>query len=134
MNRSWFFDQIRDLESEGFSVEVYRDLSRVIASSIDLGGGGWTDSDDWPIHDVKVMIDISPDFPLTVPGIGYTHPRYAIHIPLIKHGGYMISDLHECEKHPPWYWLCFEEIDWNPRSDNLITLLQIIEVTIYRRR
>ncbi|MFC1717043.1 hypothetical protein ACFL6S_25470 [Candidatus Poribacteria bacterium] len=134
MNRFQLVDQLRELKSNGFGIRIWEDYSKLIVSGIELRGGGWTGSEDRPMYTFPALIDIPPDFPITVPGKGgFTHPRYAVHIPLIKHNGSKLSHLHEC-RHVPWYWFCFEGITWNPRTDNLFTLLQIIEYSIYRRR
>lgn len=133
MNHSWFMSQASDLRSLGYEVNVARDYSWVNMAGSELRDDGWTDGNGRPIQNYSVFIQLTRDFPMTVPGVGHTHPTHAIHIPLIRYKGRDLTDLYSC-KHSPWHWFCFESIDWDPREDNLITLLQIIETSIYSRR
>ena len=133
MNQRWLRSQLGELQSLGFAVGVWDDYRRVRIGGIDLLGGVWTGPDGMPISHVSALIDIPVGFPIIVPGPGVPHPQHAIHIPKIKYNGYELSDLHKCS-HDPWHWLCFRSIDWDPFEDNLISLVQLIEVTIYRRR
>lgn len=133
MNQYWFMNQVNYLRSLGYEVNLARDYSWVNIAGSELHGGGWTNGNGGPIHNYSTFIELPFDFPMTVPGVGHSHPAHAIHIPLIRYRGRDLTDLYNCP-HSPWQWFCFREVDWNPREDNLITLLQIIETSIYNRR
>ena len=133
MNKEWLIKQLRYLASQGFNIKVYNNFRRVVIEGLELQGDGWTDFNGNPIRFTSVMIDLPEDFPMSVPGVGFAHPNKAIHIPAIKYNGKPLKNLYECQ-HKPWRWLCFQKIVWDPQIDNLITLLQIIEKSIYDRR
>ena len=133
MNQYWFMKHVNYLRSSGYEINVGRDYSWVNIAGSELRGIGWTDGSGKPISHYSTFIQLTRDFPMTIPGVGHSHPAHAIHIPFVRYNGRDLTDLLEC-KHDPWCWMCFERIDWDPREDNLITLLQIIETSIYHRR
>ena len=123
------------LSERGFIVEAPRNLQWVCIHGLDLPGtltGRWTDHEARVIVETSVLIDIPYDFPLSPPGVGYSHPSRAIHLPRIYYNGKTMKDLYECE-HAPWCWLCFQSMKWDPEHDSLLSLLAMVETTISHR-
>jgi hypothetical protein len=133
-NHGWFEDQIQRLEDMGFNIETPELLQWIVIRNLSLDGGKWTRNGQ-PIEEVAVWISIPQDFPLTCPGIGFSHPAEAIHIEQgILWDGKLLQEVYACD-HTPWVWLCFRKIAWKPRAhDDLITLISVIENSIYERR
>ena len=122
---------IQKLREIGFDVEPKWDFELIHVVGLELPHRGTWAVDNRKTEEISILIDIPPDWPLHPPGIGSSHPTIAIHIPCLYHNGFMIRDLYRCN-HYPWYWLCFEEIYWEPEF-GLIGLLQIIEKSIWER-
>ena len=125
--------QIKELKSLGYKIKLAKDLSWVFVSGSDLDGNGWTDANGMPVSEFSTLIGLPPDFPMTYPGSTHGNPRHSVHIPLIYYNGQSLSSLHRCS-HEPWRWLCFKNINWDSQHDGLITIMQIVETTVYRRR
>ena len=122
---------IRKLEQLGFEVEHNQNFSWVHVKNLELPRGKWTSENGLLLKEISVLVQIPPDWPLHPPGVGLSHPSFAIHIPYLAYNGRKIRDLHKCQ-HYPWYWMCFEEIYWKSEY-GLIGLLQIIEKSIWER-
>lgn len=132
-NTDLLINEKKLLVAKGFHVKNAMDFSWVCVYNLDLPSKGiWTDDNGNVITQIPIFCDIPHDFPLSPPGKGFFHPSNAIHIPYIAYNGKHIDDLHKCE-HNPWWWLCFQKIMWDPNSDNLLTLLNIIEFSISDR-
>ena len=118
----------------GYQVQISSDYDWVVVYGQDLPGesGKWTDAQGRVVDKTSVLIDIPLDFPMSPPGVGFNHPTRAIHLPLLYYKGRMMADFYKCN-HTPWYWLCFQKLDWNPATDNLLTLIGLVEVSISER-
>jgi len=125
---------VAELRRRGFRVAHTPDFSQVVVYDLPLpqDRGAWTDASGQRIPTVAVSLSIPWDFPYVVPGVGFSHPQNAIHIPLIRFQGRDLADLHPCP-HAPWYWLCFQRIDWDPAQGTLATLLNIVSFSILSR-
>src|SRR3989339_1952747 len=132
MNHDQIYSNITFLQSKGYTSRL-DDFFRwvVIEGSTLPRFGVWTNAEGKHIESTSMLIDIPKEFPMIVPGVGF-HPSHATHVPLLYFNGRRLSDTHDCS-HKPWRWLCFEEIKWHPHTDNLITLLEIIEHSIGER-
>jgi hypothetical protein len=122
------------LSEKGFFVESPQNYEWVCVHGLDLPGtpGSWTDKQGNVVFETSVLIDIPYDFPISPPGVGFSHPSRAIHLPLIYYNRYKMSDFYTCV-HDPWCWFCFQSIDWDPMQDNLLTLLALVEASISER-
>jgi|GEM_PF-1403962 len=116
---------------------VFHPEMRWIMVYIDLPEKGiWKNKKGDVIKAIPVLIDVPPDFPRTIPGVGFSHPRYAIHIPFLTCNGKPLKELHECspwgcnKTKKGWYWLCFQEIHG---VECLISLIRVIEDSILKR-
>ncbi len=75
-----------------------------------------------------VLLEVPTDYPLTPPGVAarlYVRPdlRYQGHV--IK--SFYVKDLPRWGK---WGWLCYRGIRWDPCSDNLVTLMEMIRADL----
>ena len=122
------------LDRAGFDAEVSNDFSWVCVRNIDLPGwrGDWTDSRGRVVQTTSVLFDIPIDYPMSPPGVGSSHPSRAIHLPLIYFRGELMKDFYRC-RHSPWYWFCFQRLDWDPRQDSLLSLVAVVEASICDR-
>lgn len=122
------------LSAAGFFVEASQSCEWVCVHGVDLPGrrGLWTDHFGRVVCETSVLIDIPYDFPMSPPGVGFSHPSRAIHLPRIYYKGKLMSDFYTC-KHDPWCWFCFQRIDWDPWHDNLLTLVALVEASITDR-
>jgi hypothetical protein len=132
MNYTYLQPQIAFLQRKGYKMTLEDRSQWILVEGSTLPDSGvWTNQERKRIAHVSIMIDLPPDFPMIVPGVGLGHPSYAIHIPKLYFNGQRLSDTYDCQHHP-WSWLCFQKMDWHSKY-NLITLLQIIEYSIEHR-
>ncbi|PQP35721.1 hypothetical protein C6A37_01175 [Desulfobacteraceae bacterium SEEP-SAG9] len=132
-NKELIRHNINNLVRAGFDVESANDYSWVCVRGIDLPGsyGSWT-LKGLTVTTTSALIDMPFDFPMSPPGVGISHPTRAIHLPLILYNGKLMNDFYMC-KHDPWYWFCFQQMSWDSRNDNLLTLVALIEASISDR-
>jgi ubiquitin-protein ligase len=80
------------------------------------------------------LIEIPPDYPLSPPGIGnyriYTH--FDLHF-----RGRSLRDLHlgttpkvAVQDPNQWAWFCYQQIDWNPLTDDLCVFLEMVRADL----
>lgn len=70
------------------------------------------------------------DYPSIAPGI---RPS-AVYLPEgLQLRGMKPTDYHEGTGPTGWAWWCFQRIDWNPCSDDLITFLEMLRATLTDR-
>ena len=134
-NRRFLRRNVDDLRARGYQVETPWNLSWVCVHGLALPGtttSKWTDHEGRVIVETSVLIDIPYDFPLSPPGIGYSHPTRAIHLPRISYNGSPMKDLYECA-HDPWCWLCFQSMRWDLEQDDLLSLLALVEASVSAR-
>lgn len=133
MNYAQIHPQIVFLQSKGYKITLDDLLRWIILEGSSLPRfGSWSNAEGRQITHTSILFDIPKEFPMVAPGVGFGHPSYAIHVPKLYFNGRQLSDTHHCS-HSPWTWLCFQEMKWNPRSDNLVTLLEAIEYSIIKR-
>jgi hypothetical protein len=125
---------ISELRDRGFRVAHTQDCAQVVVYDLPLPGdrGVWTDATGKRIQTVSVSLSIPYDFPYAVPGVGIAHPQNAIHIPRLRFGRRDLSDLHNCQ-HDPWWWFCFQRLDWDPTHGTLATLVNTVSLSILDR-
>ena len=132
-NYDWLIDQLIQLEQDGFDIDAAESLRWVIVKNLSLSGARWS----WnhkALRGISVKIDLPVDFPMTCPGTGAAHPNEAIHIPRgIQWNHLPLTHMHACP-HRPWAWVCFLRIAWDPYEDDLISLVGLIEQSLYKRR
>lgn len=126
-NEYQFKNQINQLIRNGLDVEAAKDCSYICVHNYDLPGNGiWTDSNKKPIRTTSMLIDIPYDFPLSPPR------GHAFHLSYIEYNGKRLSNFYSCQHHP-WYYICFSQFNWDPKTSNLLTLFSVIEVSISDR-
>lgn len=105
--------------SYGCSVDVPDDCSHIIINNVLLPFG-------YNRTSIPILIQIPPDYPISPPGVG----NHRIFMPsALRYNNRKPKDLHEnlnFQRNPYWAWWCYERINWNPMSDDLITLLEMI--------
>lgn len=124
--------EISELRRQGFGIEHGPNFKWIHIAGLDLPERGiWTTANNQRITYISVLIDIPPDWPIHPPGVGFSHPSFAIHMPSLFYNGERLHHLFECN-HSPWNWACFQRMDWKPEF-GLRGLLQIIEQSIWER-
>ena len=128
MNRERVVEDCLTL-GNAFSVEVDSDLQ-------------WTIIEDFltPLayspDFIPVLMKIPPDYPLTPPGLG--HYNIYVREGLRRDDGKMIDHYYRSAVHctkgccdlssKGWYWWCFEEIRWDPRINDLLSIARALYV------
>ena len=125
---------VHDLIRFGFDARLSPDYELLFIKGLDLPGRGvWSNNEGGPVRRTSILVGLdSCNYPCATPGLGGSHPRYAIHVPYLAYNGSIIRHLHKCSHHP-WYWLCFTRLDWAPRTSDLVALLQAIQVSLDKR-
>lgn len=82
---------------------------------------------------IDLLVELPPDYPASPPGIGDNR----IYMPPdVTFRGQRLRDLHSGKPKAsplgfgPWAWLCYEAIHWDPMSDELITLIEMIRADL----
>ncbi len=133
-NQALLARYVAELEARGLRVARTPDFAQVVVFDLPLprDRGRWTDATGGEIFTVAVSFSIPVDFPYAAPGVGFTHPQSAIHIPRIQLNGRDLRNLHACP-HEPWHWLCFQQLDWDAEHGTLATLVNTVSLSILDR-
>jgi len=85
---------------------------------------------------MSILVEIPYDYPMASPG-----RSSRLFIPeVIRQRGRTPSNFHPSSTPSAggkgWAWICFEDIAWDPRRDNLITIVEMVHtiLTKYRPR
>ena len=115
-------DHLRDL-SHACPIEVADDGSFIIVRDVMLPQG-------YNCMMISILIEIPPDYPISPPGIG----NYKIFLPKgLRYQGLILKDYHEHVLYKgsnKWCWVCYQNIQWDPNWDDLITLLEMIRADL----
>jgi len=119
----------RDLErlSDYFDLWVVDDHRFIIIRGVKLPPMyGWDETD--------LFLEIPADYPYSPPGIGNSRVYVSPHL---RFSGRILVDLHpsttpknEAHGFGPWAWLCYEEIHWNPTTDNLVKFVEMVRADL----
>ena len=72
---------------------------------------------------IDIRSDIPPDYPESSLGVGDSY----VYVPTgLKFHRKKLADYHEDVGPRGWAWWCYEEIDWDPCRDNLITFFEVM--------
>ncbi len=79
---------------------------------------------------VDVLLELAPDYPMSPPGLGNSRVFLSAGL---RYRRRRLSEYRE-QVHPslptpgfgPWAWLCYENIQWSPRNDNLVTFIEML--------
>lgn len=118
-------------ELRGMNFDIDDSGHDVVIQNLDLSGKGWQVS-NIPVASIPVWIQLTDDFPTTCPGIGFSHPGRAIHVPSgLNWYGKKLNHVYECSHvSHGWWWICFREI----RAKNLVELIAAIDFSMDKRK
>jgi hypothetical protein len=80
-------------------------------------------------EETSLLIELPPDYPLTPPGIS---PNRLYVDPNLRFNDDYLDGVHKDIQpswnppYGPWAWFCYENIKWNPLTDNLITFIEMV--------
>lgn len=118
---------LRNLSRVGFTLWIDDDLRFVIVEGVLLPPG-------YDRNRIPVLIELPSNYPVTPPGVGDNR----IYVPgSLRYGGRELEDIHEGSTPnvatpgwDDWAWMCYEEIEWEPCRDDLITLIETIRADL----
>ena len=74
-------------------------------------------------YQIPIWLKLSKYYPEDPPGVG----KSSVYVPDdLRYKGKQPSDFHKSCGPKGWAWWCYEEIDWNPRKDTLITFFELL--------
>lgn len=84
---------------------------------------------DYNRYTCEILVEIPHDYPLTPPGVVPNR----IYLPNeLRFQGRRLQDYYDF--HVPglgkWSWLCFQQIDWDSKRDNWISLMEIVRTRL----
>jgi hypothetical protein len=119
MSRRVLLTHLRDL-SHIHSVDVREDYSVVLVRGFETPPG-------YTPRFIDIRIEIPEDYPASPPGLIPNH----IYVPAeLRLHGEEPEDFHPTSSPDGWAWWCFEKIDWDPCEDDLITLMELLRLTM----
>jgi hypothetical protein len=107
--------------SVAFRLSVANDYSYVVVHGVRLPPG-------FDRSEIDLLIEIPDDYPSSPPGVGKR-----IYVPKnLRFQGRQLEDVHEYSDPGwgSWAWFCFQYIDWDPQTDSLITLVELIRADL----
>ena len=80
---------------------------------------------------IRVLIEIPDDYPLSPPGIG-NHLIYVSSGITLR--GRRLRDVYSHVRpksgQPGFSWFCYQRIDWDPRCDDLVTVIDLVRANL----
>ena len=115
MNRKITERHLKDL-SCAYRLDVAKNFSFLILREFNLPPG-------YSLTETDIWLEIPSDYPESPPGVGGSR----VYVPEgLKFRGRTPEDYHRGIGPNGWAWWCYEQIDWAPCHDDLISFFEIV--------
>jgi hypothetical protein len=115
MNLARFTHDVRNL-SYVYTVAVDDDYQSLIIKDFTLPPG-------YNYNVIALMLKVPQDYPEDPPGVGGS----SLFVPeSLRYLGRKPKDFHDAGCPRGWAWWCYERIDWDPGTDDLITFFELV--------
>ncbi len=127
MNMSRKQRDVRSLSRAGFKLWLDEEYDFVIVDGVRLPPG-------YNMSSIPLLIELPATYPLAPPGIAGS----LLFVPRkLRFGRRQLEDIHErvtptfeTPGWNAWAWMCYENLEWDPFRDNLITFVEMVRTDL----